>query len=231
MKRITAMIMTLQVVFGHVMADERKSVHEVNQLLTKVTNWQEAECGVDVYYFAFDCWDKTLEFTQLNEIVSKDWKVILNNLEKIIAPSDMHQIILCRAFSTLPQKYAFQCLNKIIDLYLKNIIDAEVFDLSMNFYEEHIKNIEQLDYKDILVGNVYEKLKLIYADNSEAAKHLDEILSRTDYRKSMGLSEDAAFATTKGKILFYDAIFVIIIAIPIIIIVVVCRKIRRRSSQ
>jgi len=176
MKRIIISLTILYDVFNGALAGEDASIiHEVKQLLAQATDNAE-ERRLDVFYFAFDNWDKQPEFAQLNEIVVKNWQGLLKNIREIVASSEMHQVIMFRSFGTLPQKDALQCLDTMADLCIAKDIDEEVFGLNMAFYDEHIKDAFALNNKDPRIIETVQKIKIIYAGDPIMIRHCDSML-------------------------------------------------------
>jgi hypothetical protein len=187
MKHLIAILLTLQFTTSFLIADET-SFSQVKELLVLIENTKQ-DNQRDAYSFAtIREWRQSQEFKQLEEAFSKNWEEILKNIKEV-APSDTHQLILFNAYDALPQKDALQCLNKILDLRLRNGISEDAFDLFMGYSDNTLGNKTTLEEaipvdKDsiFLALEVFRKLKIVFADEPETIKSLDASISKIKKR-------------------------------------------------
>jgi uncharacterized protein YijF (DUF1287 family) len=178
MKHMITMITALQMTFGGLMAGEADLILKAKDLLAQIENQAPKEFQPVGYFeenFRGD-WGNVSEFAQLKELVSANWKDVLGNIEGIAGTSEIHQYILFRSFCFLPQKESFQCLNKVADLCLENVISKEMFKWARDVYEIYTAPTYRLSfyYEDPVVIEILRKAKII---QPEMAEHYDRMLS------------------------------------------------------
>lgn len=179
--------MILNFAFGNESADETNLTLQVKELLMQVENC-EPERNREVRFFrepySFRWWNSP-EFAQLKKITSENWREVLDNIGDI-APSDLHQFILFRAFYALPQEEFFKCMNKIAGLCLDNVVSKFVLDGTILHYETRIGNYEPAitnmhtlarNYDNPDIAEMYRKAKIIFADDQAKIQEFEQITS------------------------------------------------------
>ena len=173
-KIIITTMMMLHIATASLIAANTNVIGEIKQLLEQVAQVSE---GRQPHY------PGSPEFTQLKKAVSKNKATILKNFVEI-APSDDHQDILFIAFWTLSDEDGVRCLSRLVDLLHDKAISENVFAAAMDNFDSDAAgfSLEQ-NYKNPYVRNVFQKLKLIDADNPDAVEYYDSILSGKAYKE------------------------------------------------
>jgi len=177
--------MFLCVALGNETTGNTELIAQVKGLLRQVEN-REPERVRTLSYFREPYshrWWQSPEFVQLKTMTSEHWKEILDNIGDI-APSELHQFILFRSFYALPQDDFFQCLNKIADLCLDNIVSKHVFDATVLHYETRIPYYEPTiktthilarNYDTPDVAEMLRKAKVIFSDDETKVQEYGQI--------------------------------------------------------
>jgi hypothetical protein len=167
MKRMIMISMLLHVAFNCVTAEETGLVHQV-QLALRQAEYAVPEQHRSLGYFtenyrAQGGWHFTPEFAQLQELVSENWREVLDNIVEITGDSKVHQLMLCASFFSLPEEDFFFCLNRIADLCLADALPKLVFGWTRGAYELHTKPIHRfaLHYDDPTVIEILRKAKIM----------------------------------------------------------------------
>lgn len=174
MKKIIVIIMLSHIAFSHVATGETGLIYQVQSALRQAeyaVPEQRRKLGyfTEDYHHNQDGWQCAPEFVQLQELVSGNWREVLDNIVEITGDSKIQQVILCASFFSLPQEDFFHCLNRIADLCLSDDMPNWAFLWAIGAYEMATTPMHRfsLNYDNPVVIEVLEKTKIIQPSKSE----------------------------------------------------------------
>ena len=172
------MISSLPITSVTAMADENDRFRQTQQLLAQMMAKDDsnAPSRLNLAMQTYAAWIRYPEFEELKEVVSKDWQEMLNNIEEA-APSETQKVILFASCFTLPLQDSLQCLDKIADFCLDNVIDRRTFEWAIRRYELTTGHSLAHNYEDVVVVDILRKAKIICADDLKKIQQFDAILS------------------------------------------------------
>jgi len=235
MKKLMIIVacLTLYTTLGNEGESKTERLRQTQQLLAQIAQNSDSYLSYSASFTmqTYAGWTKYPAFTELQGKVSENWREVLSNIEEI-APSETHKVvILLASFSSLPLQESRQCLNKIADLCLNNVISSEVFLWVVFRHEEQTEAKYRLDLntKDPVVAEILRKAKAIDPENEYHIRKAPNAQKKT---VTSFWYEDPDLPTP-FKIIFVVFLLPILIGVSIIIgiVVMVIRKIMKRKRS
>jgi hypothetical protein len=235
MKKGIIIIMTSHIAFISAIADKTEPFDRLRHLMAQMINNREEGYLHHSANFAIQTyagWIKHKEYSELNNIVLENWKDILDNIE-VIAPTEIHKIILFPSFISLPLQDSLQCLNKIADLTVSNAISRDTFGWVLHRYEYETGYALIHNYKNPIVIEIFQKAKTLDPPSFfyEKYPNVDDILSGKAQKEIAGFRHEAPDKSMPCKIWLVMSALSILIGISAILGAVMAWRYLRKRKQ